>query len=84
MWRQEDAFGKGSDKIMKTITTAMLGLSLTLGSAALSLAAQNDKMAPATTDTKTTTKVKKHHKRAKKSVAPATDSAAKPAPAPTK
>ncbi len=51
---------------MKTMTTAMLGLSLMIGSAALSLAAapQAATTAAPTTDT---TKVKKHHKKHMKS-----------------
>jgi Spy/CpxP family protein refolding chaperone len=78
-----EANSSPEEKIMKKLTSLMLGMALVLGTAALSFAAQekaadSNKAASTTTTTK---KMKKHHKKgAKKQNASATSSA-KPAPA---
>lgn len=66
---------------MKNIVSGLLGLTLTLGTAGLTFAAQ-DTTAPKSTDSTTTTpkKVKKH-KKAAKPAAPATAPAASTPPA---
>jgi hypothetical protein len=65
---------------MKKITSAVLGLSLTLASAGLTFAAQDAKPADANSSTATTTKkhAKKHNKKAaNKTATPSTQNQAK-------
>ena len=58
---------------MKTITTAMFGISLMIGSAALSLAAAPQKTDATATTSAPTTKVKKHKKHMKTAKMPKMD-----------
>lgn len=77
---------------MKRFTPAMLGLSLMIGSAAMSFAAPQKTDAksattmssPSTADPAATTKVKKHHRKHAKKNAAASTSATAPASTPAK